>query len=254
MVAYREAYVDALSKTIIPVTSLTGVPPEYEAVVRKRMAHHDDDKCLLVTMYFMSDLPIDAHRLKVIKQRFERLFPVARKGWNVSTILRFRPEWFNTLQWGCWITTKDGNEMAQRLLRQENIFVTKAAGRKDLASTKTDETDVFRNEIRFEGAMKRTRATCYERSRPNRRKAIASQGTRCKICDFDFGETFGPVAEGFIHVHHVRELARVKEVHKPDPTKDLIPVCPNCHAVIHMRDPCYTIEEVREMRKSHAAF
>ena len=30
-----------------------------------------------------------------------------------------------------------------------------------------------------------------------------------------------------------------------DPIKDLRPVCPNCHAVLHRRIPAYRIEEVR---------
>jgi len=32
-----------------------------------------------------------------------------------------------------------------------------------------------------------------------------------------------------------------------DPVKDLRPVCPNCHAVIHLRGGCLSIEEVQEL-------
>jgi 5-methylcytosine-specific restriction protein A len=29
-----------------------------------------------------------------------------------------------------------------------------------------------------------------------------------------------------------------------DPVKDLEPVCPNCHAMLHRKDPPYSIEEL----------
>ena len=35
-----------------------------------------------------------------------------------------------------------------------------------------------------------------------------------------------------------------------DPVADLRPVCPNCHAVIHLGGACRTIEEVRRLLKS----
>ena len=32
-----------------------------------------------------------------------------------------------------------------------------------------------------------------------------------------------------------------------DPIRDLRPVCPNCHAVIHRREPPFSIEEIKHM-------
>ena len=45
-------------------------------------------------------------------------------------------------------------------------------------------------------------------------------------------------------------LATNLAIHKSlpyDPLKDLVPVCPNCHAVIHLRTPPYTPKETRRM-------
>lgn len=32
-----------------------------------------------------------------------------------------------------------------------------------------------------------------------------------------------------------------------DPISDLRPVCPNCHAMLHKKNPPYTIDELREI-------
>jgi 5-methylcytosine-specific restriction protein A len=50
--------------------------------------------------------------------------------------------------------------------------------------------------------------------------------------------------EGFIHVHHIKPLAKLGSNYKIDPIKDLRPVCPNCHAVLHRKDFPYSLDEV----------
>ena len=63
-----------------------------------------------------------------------------------------------------------------------------------------------------------------------------------------FEGRYGPQAAGYIHVHHLRPLAAIGAEYVLDPVHDLVPVCPNCHAVMHMRrEEPYTVEEVREM-------
>ena len=41
--------------------------------------------------------------------------------------------------------------------------------------------------------------------------------------------------------------AVIKENYRLDPINDLIPVCPNCHAMLHRRCPPYTPEELKNM-------
>ncbi len=57
----------------------------------------------------------------------------------------------------------------------------------------------------------------------------------------------GPLADGFIHVHHVKPLSAIGAEYIVDPVSDLRPVCPNCHAVIHMGGGCRGVEEVRQL-------
>lgn len=90
--------------------------------------------------------------------------------------------------------------------------------------------------------------TTYERNPRLRAMAIKEHGTRCKACDFDFGKTYGHTAEGFIHVHHIKPLFEQAKEHKVNPLTDLVPLCANCHAVVHMeKDKTRTVEEVKAM-------
>ncbi|HEX9840255.1 MAG TPA: HNH endonuclease [Anaerolineales bacterium] len=52
--------------------------------------------------------------------------------------------------------------------------------------------------------------------------------------------------KGIIHVHHLIPLSEIKGTYDLDPIKDLVPVCPNCHAIIHSTQPPLTIEQLKE--------
>ncbi len=63
----------------------------------------------------------------------------------------------------------------------------------------------------------------------------------------DFASRYGAEAATIIHVHHLIPLGKLKTSYIVDPIKDLRPVCPNCHAVIHKGPEALTIEAVRQM-------
>ena len=96
-----------------------------------------------------------------------------------------------------------------------------------------------------EGATRRVVVNAYERNPKARSTCIAFYRPICAVCDCNFGAIYGSVAEGFIHVHHLKPLSEVGEAYAVDPINDLRPVCPNCHAVIHLGGECRTIDEVR---------
>ncbi|HQU44294.1 MAG: HNH endonuclease [Planctomycetia bacterium 21-64-5] len=98
-----------------------------------------------------------------------------------------------------------------------------------------------------EGAVFRVSVNAYERNAEARRRCIEAHGTTCCICGFSFGDVYGEVAEGYIHVHHLRPLSEISGEYAVDPVHDLRPLCPNCHAVLHRRIPAFSIEEVRMM-------
>ncbi len=99
-----------------------------------------------------------------------------------------------------------------------------------------------------EGKQKVYYVTRYERNPVNRRKAIEIHGTKCKVCGFDFGEVYGEIGNGLVEVHHIVPLHDKKEEIIVNPQTDLVPVCANCHRIIHhTRYKTYTIEEVKNM-------
>jgi len=106
----------------------------------------------------------------------------------------------------------------------------------------------------YEGAVRRALVNAYERNPKARRKCLAHYGYRCVVCGCSLEEIYGKAGQGIIRVHHLRELSDIRMEYQVDPIRDLRPVCPNCHAIIHSRKPAYSIEEVQGfLRSSQAA-
>ena len=104
------------------------------------------------------------------------------------------------------------------------------------------EKDVYK-----EGDVQRVTVNRYERDPKARDACIDHHGLRCAVCDLSFEERYGEPGKGFIHVHHKRPLHRMRASNPVNPKTDLIPVCPNCHAMLHRRDPPYDVEQLRGM-------
>jgi 5-methylcytosine-specific restriction protein A len=62
----------------------------------------------------------------------------------------------------------------------------------------------------------------------------------------NFESTYGEIGRGFIHIHHLKPISTVGGEYSIDPNTDLVPVCPNCHAMMHQRETPFTPEELRE--------
>lgn len=100
----------------------------------------------------------------------------------------------------------------------------------------------------FEGERRQYFANYYERDRNLRADAVFYHGTICQICGFDFEKVYGKHGEGYIEIHHIHPISNYKEPTKVDPIKDLIPICSNCHRMIHRRkDHVLSPEELRRL-------
>lgn len=96
-----------------------------------------------------------------------------------------------------------------------------------------------------EGAIKQVLLTKYERDRDARKACIEHHQAKCKVCNFDFFQTYGKIGEGFIHVHHLIPVSSKKKEYTLNPTEDIVPVCPNCHAMLHTAKPPITVNELK---------
>lgn len=101
-----------------------------------------------------------------------------------------------------------------------------------------------------EGAKKQVTVNKYERNKKARDICINHWKHSCSVCKMEFEDTYGEIGKGYIHVHHKIPLSEIGKSYKVDPINDLIPVCPNCHAMIHKRKPIpFKIEDIKEKLK-----
>lgn len=89
----------------------------------------------------------------------------------------------------------------------------------------------------------------YERNKNARKKCINRYGTKCFICQFDFKEKYGEIGTDFIHVHHIVPLNTIGKDYVVNPETDLIPVCPNCHAMLHKMDNLNYRENIKYLKE-----
>lgn len=76
-----------------------------------------------------------------------------------------------------------------------------------------------------------------------RLRAIEAHGTTCAVCGFNFSEKYGTFGEGYIEIHCSCVLCG----DEMDPDTDCVPVCANCHRMIHRGDPPLGVEEMKKM-------
>ena len=104
-----------------------------------------------------------------------------------------------------------------------------------------------------EGAEQIVISKKYERNRLNRELCLQTHGYNCMICGFNFEKKYDSIGKHFIHVHHVVPVSQIGPDYIINPAKDLIPVCPNCHAMLHRKDPPFLPEEMKMIVESESA-
>lgn len=96
-----------------------------------------------------------------------------------------------------------------------------------------------------EGATRSVSVNVYERSSVARMVCLSYHGCACVVCSFDFQATYGELGKGFIHVHHLVPLSSVDREYQVDPIEDLLPVCPNCHAMLYRSEHAISVDDLR---------
>jgi 5-methylcytosine-specific restriction protein A len=98
-----------------------------------------------------------------------------------------------------------------------------------------------------EGKVEKVQVNKYERNPINRELCLAVNGYVCKICGFDFETIYGKMGYHFIHIHHIVPVSKMGGEYIIRPAVDLIPVCANCHAMLHRNDPPYLPVELKQI-------
>lgn len=151
--------------------------------------------------------------------------------------------------------------LSQHIDYYEEISKTSVKARKEIYNRfydliKTDPDNIIfpdevDNSVKYsEGKTKKVLVNSYERNPIARKKCIEHFGSTCQVCKFNFENSFGVLGKDFIHVHHIIDIAIIGKEYSIDPVTDLVPVCPNCHSMLHKRKPAYSIQELKEIIKN----
>lgn len=106
--------------------------------------------------------------------------------------------------------------------------------------------------VSTEGIQKSKHIKYYVRIPRLRTLAIEIHGTICIACGFDFSKHYGKRGDGFIEIHHTVPLSELEEGMQINPEVDLVPLCSNCHRMIHrFQDDILTILELKEILKNN---
>jgi 5-methylcytosine-specific restriction protein A len=99
-----------------------------------------------------------------------------------------------------------------------------------------------------EGMRRRREAYFFARNPALAEAAKRRYGYRCMICQFDFGENYGELGQGYIECHHLNPLSERPEAEWDELVRtrieDVAVLCSNCHRMAHRRRPALSLEEL----------
>ena len=110
-----------------------------------------------------------------------------------------------------------------------------------------DELDTHTKYV--EGARKSVLVNAHERNASARKACLRLHGFECIVCKVRLQERYGVVGKDFIHVHHLKPLARARGKYELNLATDLVPVCPNCHAMLHRPKKMLSPQQLRDKLK-----
>jgi predicted HNH restriction endonuclease len=96
-----------------------------------------------------------------------------------------------------------------------------------------------------EGHASQITVNRYERDPKARAACFKHHGTSCAACGISMEAFYGCIAHDFIHVHHLVPLSARRGKYTINPKFDLIPLCPNCHAITHLANPPLSLDQLK---------
>lgn len=155
---------------------------------------------------------------------------------KVVTMTHYKPD-----RQGQDLWEKETITSLEALIKEERFQILSQTVKNDIDAEQSQEDFYYKD-----GKLIEYHGTRYERNPVNRARAIEIHGTICKACGFDFEKVYGERGRGFIEVHHINPLFSIDKETDINPETDLIPVCSNCHRMIHRKkNTVLTIEELK---------
>lgn len=145
---------------------------------------------------------------------------------------------------------KDGWELIKNLEKAiENLGWIE--DKDDVSDIERFNTEISRNEEKLykEGKAIKIFVNKFERDRNLVKECIKIHGRICAGCKMSFKDKYGEDIIDIVHVHHKKPLSEIRGEKYKNPIKDLVPLCPNCHAVVHSVMPVMDIEQLKERIK-----
>lgn len=174
---------------------------------------------------------------KGFQQSREHLSLIENQGYNLFVFRMFPVEGSDPIR----IKDFERRLLPKKLMRRGNDWYATDAVTSILPEEVLDPEDQY-----LEGTKSTVTVNSYERNPEAREKCIQHHGCYCAVCGFDFEKYYGVLGANYIHVHHLIPLNEIKQEYSVNPTTDLIPVCPNCHAMIHRGRKTISIERLKE--------
>lgn len=129
------------------------------------------------------------------------------------------------------------------LLISSTAFLDKLFDEIDYYSTKDDFSE---GESRIVIHIKKERNQKLVKLAKEKWSAQHNHDIKCIVCSFSFYKTYGRIGQGFIEAHHVVPLSKL-DGSITIKTEDLVPVCANCHRILHRKDPLLTMDELHQI-------
>lgn len=105
------------------------------------------------------------------------------------------------------------------------------------------------NEYANEGERIERIINISKRNRKLRDKVIKKSKGTCQVCGRQLKDIYGGFGDGVLEVHHQTPLAARKGRPSKTHIKDLIAVCPNCHAVLHKMEKHPSVKTTKRLRR-----
>lgn len=168
------------------------------------------------------------HKELTGKREFYSATPEELKRW----ILKFQtdPEW-----------RKGDKASIEKLIAFAKLFLEflEQKGIEDSINV-NEEAETILIPEESEGESREWHVTRYERNRRARDLCIKAYGNKyeCAVCGMNFENKYGPTESGkpYIEIHHIighAERSKIKGKHPVNFATELIPLCANCHRMVH---------------------